>query len=468
MENVIIVLLRQDFRIHDQPALYQASLQGKVIPLFILDEHTPYAKKGEASKWWLHQNLEAFHSTLKSINGRLWIDKGKTQDVLTRWIKETGATGVYWNRNYDPNVYKMDKDLALSLSSQGVEVKTFEGNLLLPPWKIRKEDGSPYKVYSAFYRRLRKETIPKPVPQVKSMNVPDIKHIGLLIKELCLIPEIPWYKVMDSIWEPGEKAAMRRFHRFVNNSLEQYHSGRDFPSDRHHSTLSPYLSLGIISVRSMFHFLIESENTKSETFIKQLIWRDFSYSILLHFPNSPEKPLYEKFERFQWEDDLVNWESWTKGKTGYPIVDAGMRELWATGFMHNRVRMIVASFLTKHLLIPWQKGADWFFNTLIDADLANNSMGWQWVAGSGLDASPYFRIFNPTTQSEKFDKQGQYIRRWVPELNKLPNKYIHKPSEAPLEILTSAGVVLGESYPLPIVDHRSARKRALEHYDHIK
>lgn len=468
MDTPIIVLIREDFRIHDHPALYTACQEGNVIPLYIFDEETSLFSTGEARKWWLHRNIEAFQDTLQSINGRLWLDKGKVEEVLPRWVKMTNAKAVYWNRVYDPNVFERDRIVAESLSSQGIKVKNFEGTLLLPPWKIKKDDGKPYKVYSAFYKSLRKEEIPKPLPSLKSMEVPQLKEDGMALNDLGLLPPIPWYHIMESIWDPGEEAAFKRMEAFIKKSLHDYSEGRDYPSAGHHSTLSPYLALGVISVRRIFHTLNDMENKPVEPFIKQLIWREFSYTVLLHYPQSTSRPLNEKFEDFHWHVEDHEWEQWTKGKTGYPIVDAGMRELWATGFMHNRVRMIVASFLTKHLLIPWQRGAQWFLDTLIDADLANNSMGWQWVAGSGFDSAPYFRIFNPTLQSEKFDEKGTYIRMWVPELSGLPNKYIHKPSDAPCDVLQNANIHLGVDYPHPIVDHKASRNRALERYEEIK
>ncbi|BCB02876.1 cryptochrome/photolyase family protein [Bacillus sp. KH172YL63] len=468
MDRRIIVVIREDLRLHDHPALYQASQDGTVIPLYILDDETSQFPIGEAKKWWLHQNLASFQSSLQSIGGKLWIDKGKVDEVLPRWVKRTNASAVYWNRVYDPAVYDKDRALAHSLSSQGIDVQTFEGALLLPPWTIKKDDDTPYKVYSAFYKALRKEDIPRPVPSLKHVKIADIEEEGLSLKDLGLVPSIPWYDVMESIWDPGEEAAVKRFHAFIKKSLQHYAEGRDYPSEGHHSTLSPYLALGVISVRGMFHTLLKLEHKPVEPFIKQLIWREFSYSVLSHFPQSPSRPLHEKFNHFQWDKDAGQWKRWTEGKTGYPIVDAGMRELWATGFMHNRVRMIAASFLTKHLLLPWQRGAEWFLQTLIDADLANNSMGWQWVAGSGFDSSPYFRIFNPTLQSGKFDEDGSYIRMWVPELTGLPDKYIHNPSSAPKDVLTKANITLGEDYPYPIVDHKAARERALERFNDIK
>ena len=468
MDHHIIVLIREDLRIHDHPALYKASQEGKVIPLYILDEGTSQFPTGEAKKWWLHQNLASFQSTLQSINGKLWMDKGEVEEILPKWVKKTNARAVYWNRVYEPNTHERDRALAHSLSSEGIEVQTFEGMLLLPPWKIRKEDDTPYKMYSAFYKALIKEHIPKPVPSIKLMDVPHLEDEGLSLKDLELLPPVPWYRIMESIWDPGEEAAIKRFHLFIKKRIQHYAEGRDFPSEGAHSSLSPYLTLGVISVRRMFHTLIELETKPVEPFIKQLIWRDFSYAVLLHFPQSSIRPINERFEYFRWETEEDQWKKWTEGRTGYPIVDAGMRELWATGFMHNRVRMIVASFLTKHLLIPWQRGSQWFMDTLIDADLANNSMGWQWVAGSGFDSSPYFRIFNPTLQSEKFDKEGTYIRMWVPELNEVPDRYIHAPSNAPSDVLKKANVSLGVDYPYPIVDHKASRERALQHYNEIK
>ncbi|WP_175990545.1 deoxyribodipyrimidine photo-lyase [Bacillus sp. Marseille-Q1617] len=465
MSKPIIVLIRKDLRLHDHPALYHASREAQVIPLYVHDESL--SGSGEAKKWWLHRNLEHFQESLEAIGGCLLFDRGELKKVLPKWIKKTGASAVYWNRVYEPGTFESDKKLADELSEEGITVKTYEGTLLMPPWKITKSDGSPYKVYTSYYKTLRKEEIPKPVPKVKSLSAPDIDDKGLSLNDLHLFPKIAWYKIMDNIWNPGEKAAIKRLKRF-SKEVQDYDEGRDYPAAGIHSTLSPYLAVGAVSVRSVFHHFTERIETQTEPFIKQLIWRDFSYSVLLHFPQSPKEPLHEKFKAFEWEADDSHWQSWIKGKTGYPIVDAGMRELWATGFMHNRIRMITASFLTKHLLIPWQKGAEWFLDTLIDADTANNSMGWQWVAGSGFDSSPYFRIFNPTLQSKKFDGDGKYIRMWVPELKDMPSKYIHSPSSAPDDVLEEAGVKLGVDYPNPIVDHKAARKRALERFEQIK
>ncbi|KSU59472.1 deoxyribodipyrimidine photolyase [[Bacillus] enclensis] len=465
MTKTTIVLIRQDLRLHDHPALYHASKEGLVIPLYIHDESM--SPPGEARKWWLHRNLEQYEKSLEAIGGCLLFDKGKLEEVLPKWVKKTEAAAVYWNRLYAPDIFERDKKLAEELAADGIEVKTFEGTLLLPPWKITKADGSPYKVYTSYYKAIRKVEVPKPVPTVKSLSAPEIAENEMQLEDFRLLPQIRWYKIMEKVWDPGEKAAIKRMKRF-SKQVQDYDEGRDYPAAGIHSTLSPYLAIGAVSVRSLFHHFTEKIEKQTEPFIKQLIWRDFSYSVLMHFPQSPEEPLHEKFKAFQWEENAAHWESWIKGRTGYPIVDAGMRELWATGFMHNRVRMIAASFLTKHLLIPWQKGADWFMDTLIDADTANNSMGWQWVAGSGFDSSPYFRIFNPTLQSEKFDGEGEYIRMWVPELKDIPSKYIHSPSTAPTDVLEESGVKLGVDYPYPVVDHKAARQRALDRFEEIK
>jgi len=291
-----------------------------------------------------------------------------------------------------------------------------------------------------------------------------------------LLPSIPWDETIKSTWEATEKGAIDVFKTFLKNKMLHYEKGRDFPAEALNSFLSPYFATGQLSARVLYHYLrtkaekvgSDAFEQQAEMFIRQLIWRDFAYQLLYHFPHTTTEPLNEKFKQFQWADGNEELQAWKNGKTGYPLVDAGMRELWETGFMHNRVRMVAASFLVKHLLIHWKHGANWFFDTLVDADLANNTMGWQWVAGSGADAAPYFRIFNPITQSEKFDKEGEYIKKWLPELKDIPSSYIHKPWEAPADVLEKANVTLNKTYPAPIVDHKAARERALEHYQHIK
>lgn len=331
-------------------------------------------------------------------------------------------------------------------------------------------------MFTPFYNAFQKQEIPKPISKVQRIKGGSSLPASLSVSELHLLPTIPWTSHIESIWEPTEEGAYKACKKFFSSKLASYSEGRDFPNQNAHSMLAPYLSFGQISVRWMYHYLINKSTERQcslfekqvNSFIRQFIWREFSYYLLYHYPFTVYKPLNKSFEHFPWNNEEELLTVWQKGETGYPFIDAGMRELWQTGFMHNRARMAVASFLVKHLLIPWQEGAKWFLDTLLDADIANNTMGWQWVAGSGADASPYFRIFNPITQGEKFDKNGEYIRKWVPELKDMPNKYIHKPWEAPEHILQKANIKLGHTYPLPVVDRKAARERALCAYKSMK
>jgi deoxyribodipyrimidine photo-lyase len=465
----VIVLIRNDFRLHDHASLYEARKEhDQIYPLFVYDTLESLNKIGSAQKWWLHHTLNAFQKSLEEIGSQLWIREGNLNEVLTKFIDETEAKAVYWNRVYTPETLKKDRKMSTQLHDSGIEVRTFESTLFFPPWEIKKENNEPYKVFSAFHRAFLKKEVPKPLPNIRKLTFTNTKVKSLPINDLELLPKIPWDSGFEDKWDPSEKEALHHYHQFTKKKLTRYVDDHDFPSLEGTSELSPYLAFGQISVRTIYYDLMKESAKGADSFIRQLVWREFSYSLLLHFPHTIEKPLVEKFEPFEWNQDASLLEKWQKGMTGYPIVDAGMRELWVTGYMHNRVRMVVASFLTKHLLIHWKEGARWFSDTLVDADLANNTMGWQWVAGSGADAAPYFRIFNPILQGEKFDFEGNYIRKWIPELSKLPNKVIHKPFEANDQILVEAGVILGETYPKPIVDHKAARERALERYNLIK
>lgn len=474
METKVIYLFRNDFRLHDNPAMFEALKHKHAIIAYIYeeDEKTEWAM-GAAKKWWLHYALKDISAQLEKLGHRLIIRKGVFEEELHQLINETNANAIYWNRVYEPQLYRRDIELGKHLTNQGLLVKTFEGTLLLPPWTVKKSTKEPYKVFTPFYRAFLQETIPAPLSKIeqrKKENQPEF--FSLSIEDLTLLPSIPWTSGFEARWTPTEEAAIQVMYDFIDKKLSRYVENRDFPFEQSTSQLSAYLAFGQLSVRRLFAELQNDmdihEHMQGEPYIRQLIWREFSYHLLLHFPNTISEPLNQKFTSFQWDHNMENFTAWCKGQTGYPIVDAGMRELWETGFMHNRVRMIVASFLTKHLLIPWQKGSEWFWDTLLDADLANNTMGWQWIAGSGADAAPYFRIFNPTLQGEKFDPEGNYIMKWVPELKHLSNKYIHEPWKAPNSELIYAGVELGRNYPLPIVDHQAARKRALERYEKIK
>lgn len=460
MNNAPIILwLRQDLRLSDNPALVAAVETGApVIALYILDDVNAEAwAPGSASRWWLHH---ALHDLNKNINGNLIICHGDARIILPALAKETGARAVFWNRCYEPWRITRDADLKKNLKGENIDVQTFNSFLLHEPWAALKDDGTPYRVFTPFYKACMAKgdpAAPLPAPKTVSWHKPVLSGALKNIEALELLPAFRWDRKMEPHWAIGESGARERLHEFLDSGAPQYKSERDRPDKDIVSRLSPYLHFGHISPRQIWH----ASGDRSEAFLRQLIWREFCWSLLYHNHDMPEQPLQKKFTAFPWRNDPEGLHRWQRGQTGYPIVDAGMRQLWETGWMHNRVRMITASFLIKDLLIPWQLGQHWFWDCLVDADLANNSAGWQWVAGCGADAAPYFRIFNPTTQGQKFDPLGDYIRRWVPELAALSTAHIHNPSAAPSEVLERAGVVLGKDYPEPMVDHKMARTRAL-------
>lgn len=473
MQKKIIVMFQKDFRVYDNPALFEAVQSGEVVPVYVHDETF---SMGSASKWWLHHAIIDVQQQLEALGSTLIIRKGNTQEEILSLIEQLGITAVYWNICYDPDRLQSNKKMKMMLEGKSIICKEFNSHLLLEPWIIKKKDNTEYKVFTPFYNAFQKQVIHKPISKVQRIKGGNSLPASLSVSELHLLPTIRWTSHIESIWDPTEEGAYKTCKKFFSSKLASYSEGRDFPNENAHSMLAPYLSFGQISVKFMYHYLV-NESTERQcslfekqvnSFIRQLIWREFSYYLLYHYPFTVYKPLNKSFEHFPWNNEEELLTVWQKGETGYPFIDAGMRELWQTGFMHNRARMAVASFLVKHLLIPWQEGAKWFMDTLLDADIANNTMGWQWVAGSGADASPYFRIFNPITQGEKFDKDGEYIRKWVPELRDMPNKYIHKPWEAPEHILQKANITLGHTYPLPLVDHKAARERALCAYKSMK
>jgi deoxyribodipyrimidine photo-lyase len=422
---------------------------------------------GGASRWWLHHALESLN---QSFNGKLHIYKGEPQAILTKLASATSAQAVYWNRCYEPWRIARDGEIKAALKSADIEVQSFNGSLLWEPWQVLKKDQTPYKVFTPYYRRgcLSKVAPRKPLAAPKIINSVNVSKDSLLISDLNLLPTIKWDAQMDSRWVISEEAAQGRLDDFVMAELEDYREGRNFPDKANVSRLSPYLHFGQISPNTAWHRAAEAaafiNNEDSlDTFLSELGWREFSYYLLYHFPQLPAKNLQARFDVFPWASNTgQDLKAWQQGKTGYPLVDAGMRELYSTGYMHNRVRMVVGSFLVKNLLIHWHRGEEWFWDCLVDADLASNSASWQWIAGCGADAAPFFRIFNPITQSEKFDKQGEYIRRYVPELAEMPAKYIHAPWLAPAEILKAAGVDIGVNYPEPVMDIKESRERALE------
>lgn len=466
-----IVWFRQDLRLQDNPALLAAAQRGAVLPVYVLDDAGEGRwPMGAASRWWLHHSLAALDATLRGRGARLMLAHGESGAVLRELVKQTGADAVYWNRRYEPAAVARDAVIKQELSAAGVEAKSFAASVLFEPHVVKNKSGGPFQVFTPFWRHCLTLEVAEPVrlPAGK-LAVPAEVTRSLAIEELRLLPAIPWDAGFRAAWQPGEEGATRRLRKFVAGAMDRYADDRNLPDRDGTSALSPHLHFGEISPRQIWSAVralgkasgVFPPSRGAQVFLSEVGWREFAYHLLYHFPHTPEAPLRAEFARFPWRADAGQLRAWQRGRTGYPIVDAGMRQLWATGWMHNRVRMIVASFLVKHLRLSWQEGAAWFWDTLVDADLAANTLGWQWTAGCGADAAPYFRIFNPILQGAKFDPNGDYVRRWVPELARVPAEFIHAPWEAsPLE-LSAAGVVLGQDYPQPMVDHGEARTAAL-------
>jgi deoxyribodipyrimidine photo-lyase len=466
MDETTLLWFRLDLRLSDNPALL-ASIRrrGPVIPCFIWSaEDEGHAKPGAASRWWLHQSLTQLDAALRERGSRLIVRRGPALETIRELLEETGAHAVRWNRRYDPAMTDRDRAIKAALHQDGRRAESYSGSLLFEPWTIRTQQGQPYQVFSSFWKACLAQQEPdSPEPAPGDINSPRRWPAALPLCELGLEPSINWAGGLRSSWRPGEAGAIEALTRFLDEGLADYHQERDRPDRAGTSRLSPHLHFGEISVRQIWSAVrarLRGCPEGGQCYLRELGWREFAHHLLFHFPHTPEQPLRESFAAFPWKLSRENLRAWQRGSTGYPIVDAGMRELWHTGWMHNRVRMIVASFLVKDLLVPWQEGAAWFWDTLVDADLANNTLGWQWSAGCGADAAPYFRIFNPVRQGEKFDPNGDYVRRWVPELGNLPGAWIHKPWEAPAGVLADAGIALGTTYPRPIVDHHEARTRA--------
>jgi deoxyribodipyrimidine photo-lyase len=468
MKRPSIVWFRKDLRLEDNAAFYTAAERdGPIIPLYIWapEEERPW-EPGGASRWWLHYSLESLSDELETLGYPLIIRAGPSLHVLEEVIKETRAEALFWNRLYEPEAIKRDTRIKSTLSSRGIDVQTFNASLLFEPWTIFNKQKKPFQVFTRFWQACLKQgemTSPLPMPPHARGRAPSIKSLSP--SELHLLPEVPWDQGISAIWRPGAHHARQRLDYFIEHALMDYKEQREFPGKHGVSYLSPYLHFGEISPRMIWHEVVREypeESEERDAYLRQLGWREFAHHLLYHFPFTPTDPLRREFSHFPWHHDDKALKAWQTGYTGYPLVDAGMRQLWITGWMHNRLRMVVGSFLVKDLLLPWQEGAKWFWDTLVDADLANNTLGWQWVAGCGADAAPYFRIFNPVTQGEKFDGTGEYVRRWVPELAKLPDEWIQQPWDAPPDVLKQAEVEIGKTYPHPIVDHSVARKRALD------
>lgn len=469
MDDCSLFWFRRDLRFHDHPALTAAVKNSRaVIPVFIWSpgEEGEWAP-GAASRWWLHQSLGELDRGLRKKGSRLVLRRGDCLGEIRTLLKETGAASIYWSRCYEPVLRHRDETLARALRAQGVSVRTFNASVLFEPWSVETGSGMPYKVYTAFWNNCMAGGVEgRPVAAVKKIQAPLSWPGSLALESLGLEPEVDWAQGIRKAWSPGESGALRALLGFIREKVSTYSSERDRPDHHGTSRLSAHLHFGEISPRTLWNKI--PKGAKSKTYLRQLIWREFAHHLLYHFPGTPLDPLRESFRAFPWERDEEKFRAWKKGMTGYPIVDAGMRELWATGWMHNRVRMIVGSFLVKDLRISWQDGARWFWDTLVDADLANNTLGWQWVAGCGADAAPYFRIFNPVLQGQRFDPSGDYVRQWIPELGKLPAQWIHRPWQAPARVLSESDVWLGKNYPEPIIDHGVARKRALLAWSKIR
>ena len=465
--STALVLFRRDLRLADNPAWSAACAEhAQVLPVYL---HAPGEDAGwapgAASRWWLHQSLDALQQRLRALGGELHLCSGDSLPVLRDLLQRTGAGAVYWNRLYEPAAIARDTLVKAALREQGVAVHSHNAALWREPWQIATQQGEPYRVFTPYWRNLRthvKAEPPLPEPAVPGwLALPG----GLPLAALQLLPAIPWYDGMAKAWQPGEHDAHELLEAFADDAVGDYAHARDLPARHGTSRLSPHLHFGEISPRQIHHVLdkrLRRTDTRHrpdiEPYLRELGWREFAHHLLYHFPHTPTENFNPRFAGFRWAaPDEAQLARWQQGRTGIPLVDAGMRELWHTGWMHNRVRMIVASFLTKNLRQHWLHGARWFWDTLVDADLASNSMGWQWVAGCGADAAPYFRVFNPLTQARKFDPEGGYLRRWLPELAQAPTDLLHEPWKDPA-LLRRTG------YPAPMVDLAQSRQQALDAY----
>jgi deoxyribodipyrimidine photo-lyase len=489
-----LLWFRQDLRLQDHPALLAAVARGgPVVPVYVLDDAGDGAwPPGGAARWWLHHALAALDTALRGRGSRLVLARGGAEAALTALAGATGAGAVYWNRRYEPAVIARDARIKAALAASGREARSFPAALLFEPHTVANREGRPFQVFTPFWRRCLELPVAPPVAfTAPVVPGPAVWPASLELAELGLLPRRPWAGGLAEAWQPGEAGAAARLQRFVAGPLEGYAAERNRPDLDGTSQLSPWLHSGELGPRQVWAAVRERTGAEAgaggaaaigaaaagrplregaRVFLSEIGWREFAHHLLFHFPHTPEQPLRADFARFPWAEDPggAQLAAWQRGRTGYPIVDAGLRQLWRTGWMHNRVRMIAASFLVKHLRLPWTLGAAWFWDTLVDADLASNTLGWQWTAGCGADAAPYFRVFAPVLQGRKFDPDGVYVRRWVPELAALPTALIHAPWEAPVDALAAAGVRLGETYPRPIVDHAAARAAALAAFQQIR
>ena len=465
-----LLWLREDLRIHDNLALNSAAHSGEFAAVYIYPQGL-----GGASYWWLHHSLKSLSKQLLDKGISLILRTGDPVHVLAQLSAEIQVGQVVWNRVYSPLGIEQGQRVKQALEIKNINTKSFNSQLLIEPTQILNKQGTPFKVFTPFWRHCLTILSPSPIEIVPEFKAIMYKAESEQLDDWGLLPTQPnWAMGLDERWQPGEDGAQKRWNAFLSHTISKYKEGRDIPSQENTSMLSPHLVFGEIGPRQIWFDTqqaiaaneIDSDN--GNKFLSEIGWREYSRYLLVHFPHVIDSPFNQKFADFPWQNNPKLLNAWKKGLTGYPIVDAGMRELWHTGYMHNRVRMVVGSFLTKHCLTHWQEGMNWFWDTLVDADIGNNTASWQWISGCGADAAPYFRIFNPILQGEKFDKHGDYIKKWVPELKGLPDRFINKPWEADPMTLKIAKITLGKDYPRPIVDHKQARENALAAYQAIR
>ena len=463
-KNIGLFWLKDDFRLEKNLALIEATKNHDHVVVFYLFKKEKFDKQ-EAQKWWVSKSLEDFKKKLSQLNINLQIIETDTYKSFFEKLFKKNGFSIYWNKTYEPKYLQFDKYLSKNFKENLIEFKIMKGNILNEVGEIKKGDGSPFKVFTPFWRNAEKfyvEKIPIKFKKISKCKK-KISFFSDTITENKIHPKKNWFKKFEKYWTPNEETAIKELKKFIKNGLENYSNARNIPNVEGTSKLSPYIKHGQIHVETIWEECIKVKKNGSDKFLAEIGWREFNHSLINHFPHMLNGNYSKKFDKFPWEKNSNYLYAWKKGLTGYPIVDAGMRELYSTGWMHNRVRMIVGSFLVKHLLINWSEGEKYFKNCLLDYNEANNVSGWQWVAGCGADAAPYFRIFNPILQGEKFDKNGEYVKKWVPELNKVPKKFIHKP----WEIKDDKILNLGKDYPLPIVIHEKARQKALSAFKKI-
>tara|TARA_B100001057_G_C22855317_1_gene952454 strand:- start:61 stop:1452 length:1392 start_codon:yes stop_codon:yes gene_type:complete len=458
-----LVWFRNDLRIQDNLTIQKLLERGSTLmPIFIINEEI-----GSASKFWLSESLESLN---RQLGDCLSSFSGSAAKVIEELIKENSITEITWNRGFDRKSLSDEVEVKKIAKKYNVKVFVYNSSLLLAPEQTLKKDGAPFRVFTPFYKNnyldLSFSCSNVDIEELNILSVKSNSKVENVRKNL--MPKSNWHKKFNKLWQPGEDGAIMKLKKFIEQGLIGYGQGRNRPDLKHVSMLSPHIHFGEISPSRIAYALQKIDTIDKEKFYTELVWREFSHNLLFYFPHITDENLQEKFNKFEWRSNQAELSLWQEGATGIPIVDAGMRQLWAEGYMHNRVRMIVGSFLVKNLLHHWKDGRDWFSETLVDADIANNNASWQWVAGTGVDASPYFRIFNPITQSQKFDPQGEYIKKYIPELSRLPETYIHEPWACPTHILKQESIQIGTDYPRPMVDLRETRERALETFYMIK